>query len=256
MIKSQVSYYKINSILQLSRAGESAILLEFIHRNEFSLEDKIDILQQWTNSIRDALQNTIIDSVVSYESALLIYQAEQIDFYAVLDSARNILLPEFVHSLSAANNPYRQVSQFKTHLIPVCYEINERALPNDLTFVCEQIQMDKNAFIELHTSINFQVFAVGFMPNFAYLGELPEHLALKRLSDPRVKVPAGAVAIAETQTAIYPSESPGGWHIIGYTPLDLSINSEKNTIAFNTGDRVRFKGIDYQTYQDLRIASQ
>ncbi|MDT0594391.1 5-oxoprolinase subunit B family protein [Glaciecola petra] len=251
MIRSQVSYYKINSILKLSRAGESAVLLEFINQERFTLVDKNRILQQWVNGISEVLQDTIIDTVVSYESALVIYQADLLDFYFVLNTAKTVLVSE-THS----SNPIKQNNQFRTHVIPVCYELNKRTMPNDSDYVCEQTKIDRNTLIELHTSIDYQVFAVGFMPNFAYLGELPKQLALKRLANPRVKVPAGAVAIAETQTAIYPSISPGGWHIIGYIPLDLSINNENDSKAFKTGDKVRFESINYQTYEDMRTSSQ
>lgn len=256
MHESPVSYYPLNSVLKLSRAGESAVLIEFIHQEAFSMLEKNSILQAWINSMNDFLENAVIDTVVSYESALIIYQADLVDFYSLLNSAKMILLPDLAHSSKLAYKPVAPAIQFKTHLIPVCYELNESALPNDSEFVCKQTQIDKNTLIDLHTSIDFQVFAVGFMPNFAYLGELPKRLALKRLADPRVKVPAGAVAIAETQTAIYPSQSPGGWHIIGYTPLDLSINKENDTRSFKTGDKVRFEAIDYQTYQDMRVALQ
>jgi KipI family sensor histidine kinase inhibitor len=109
------------------------------------------------------------------------------------------------------------------HRIPVCYQLN--SLQTDLAKVAKDKNISEDIVVNLHCANVYRVFATGFMPGFAYLGELPVELSQPRLSKPRSKVPKGAVAIADRQTAIYPDESPGGWHIIGYTPLELLFNT-------------------------------
>ena len=97
--------------------------------------------------------------------------------------------------------------------------------------------MKKEAIIERHQSQTFRAFAIGFAPGFAYLGELDSDLRLARRQNPRTKVPAGAVAIADSYTAVYPQQSPGGWHIIGLlSPESADIRS----LALKVGDSVSF----------------
>lgn len=115
------------------------------------------------------------------------------------------------------------LSAKRVHRIPVCYQLN--SLQTDLAKVAKDKNISEDIVVSLHCATVYRVFATGFMPGFAYLGELPVELSQPRLSKPRLKVPKGAVAIADRQTAIYPDESPGGWHIIGYTPLELLFNT-------------------------------
>ena len=104
-------------------------------------------------------------------------------------------------------------------------------------------QLTKNEVIKTHTSVNYLVYAIGFSPGFPYLGGLPEKLNTPRLKNPRTKIPAGSVAIAETQTGIYPSATPGGWQIIGKTPLKLFDPKRNPPVLLNPGDRIKFEPI-------------
>lgn len=242
-----MDYYNVNSLLKLSRAGEAAVLIEFIKTDESGIVKRNEVLQQWFASFTDALREVCVDAVIAYESALFVYDPDITDFYSILAFAKKVTEPQFDESQS------KLVKDIKIHRIPVCYELEDSLLPNDIDNVCKQKSLSLKALIDLHTSLDYQVFAVGFMPNFAYLGELPEQLQLKRLAEPRLKVPAGAVAIAEKQTAIYPSQSPGGWNIIGYTPVNLTVNSKASNNNFASGDKVRFEALDYKTYQNMCV---
>ena len=121
--------------------------------------------------------------------------------------------------------------------IPVCYA-DEFGL--DLEEMAALHNSTKEAIIELHTTAAYRVYMMGFSPGFPYLGIVPEALITPRKNQPRIKVPAGSVAIAGNQTGIYPIESPGGWNIIGRTPVKLFDTTKENPFLLNTGDTVKF----------------
>lgn len=106
--------------------------------------------------------------------------------------------------------------------------------------------------IALHTSVEYSVHAIGFLPGFPYAGELPAALAgLPRRETPRLRVPAGSVAIAGRQTAIYPRDSPGGWHLLGRTPLCIA-DPEDGYFPIGAGDRLRFEPISVSEFEARR----
>jgi KipI family sensor histidine kinase inhibitor len=110
----------------------------------------------------------------------------------------------------------------------------------DLPEVAERLARSEREVIELHAGTTYRVYLLGFAPGFAYLGRLPAELALPRRPEPRTRVPAGSVAIAERQTAVYPAESPGGWHLIGRTDVPLWNPAAEPPAVLGAGMRVRF----------------
>jgi KipI family sensor histidine kinase inhibitor len=119
----------------------------------------------------------------------------------------------------------------------------------DLDFVAGHTGFSQDEVIRLHTEPLYHVYMLGFMAGFAYLGGLPERLSVPRLATPRLKVPAGSVGIAGTQTGVYPLESPGGWRIIGRTHLRLFDASDQVPTPILPGDKVRFVRIEKREYQ-------
>ena len=114
----------------------------------------------------------------------------------------------------------------------------------DLQDVALRAGITEEEAIELHAGRNYHVYMLGFLPGFAYLGDLPKLLHGPRRATPRARLPAGSVAIAASMTAIYPFESPGGWHVIGHTPvLPWDVKRRKEPL-FLPGDGVRFKPVD------------
>lgn len=109
----------------------------------------------------------------------------------------------------------------------------------DLLEVAELAGLTKQEVIDLHSGREYRCYAVGFSPGFAYLGYLDDRLVLPRLSEPRLKVPPGSVAIAGRQTAVYPTQSPGGWWLIGSTNMTM-VDMKQGYFAIEPGDRVRF----------------
>ena len=114
---------------------------------------------------------------------------------------------------------------------------------------CCRVSVDE--LIDLHTGTTYHAYANGFAPGFCYLGEIPEKIATPRLATPRRQVPAGSVAIADRQTAIYPIASPGGWNLLGRCPTPLFDRRSAPPATINVGDRVRFKAIEREEYLAL-----
>lgn len=120
----------------------------------------------------------------------------------------------------------------------------------DLSDVASLGGMTPEQVIELHASTSYQVYFLGFTPGFAYLGELPEALVTPRLTVPRKKVPAGSVGIAGNQTGVYPFETPGGWRLLGRTPLQMFRTDRKELSLVWIGDHVRFVPISRERFSE------
>jgi inhibitor of KinA len=132
--------------------------------------------------------------------------------------------------------------------VPVCY--GEEYGP-DLAEVCAMRGMTTAQAIELHTSMEYLVYFLGFVPGFAYLGELPKELVVPRLATPRRRVPAGSVGIAGNQTGVYPFTTPGGWRLIGRTPVAMFRVEREGLSLLAIGDRVRFAPISAERFGAL-----
>jgi inhibitor of KinA len=135
--------------------------------------------------------------------------------------------------------------------IPVCYGGEHGP---DLIDVSEIHGMTPAQVIELHSSTTYVVYFLGFVPGFAYLGELPEALVTPRLPTPRRNVPPGSVGIAGRQTGVYPVATPGGWRLLGRTPLSMLRPEQDGFSLLSIGDRVRFTAIDLQQFAALERA--
>jgi inhibitor of KinA len=135
--------------------------------------------------------------------------------------------------------------------IPVCYG---GAHGPDLLEVCAIHNLTPEEAIELHSSTTYLVYFLGFVPGFAYLGELPDALSTPRLPTPRRSVPAGSVAIAGNQTGVYPVATPGGWRILGRTPVVMFRPDRKELSLLSIGDQVRFVPISAEKFAALETA--
>jgi KipI family sensor histidine kinase inhibitor len=135
--------------------------------------------------------------------------------------------------------------------VPVCYE--DEFAP-DLPEVAARLGLSPADVVALHSGTQYHVYMLGFLPGFPYLGDLPEALALPRRADPRLSVPAGSVSIALTLTAIYPYQSPGGWHLIGTTPIRLFDAARPQPALFAPGDTILFEPVAAARFAAIRAA--
>ncbi len=215
--------------------GETAILLEWPK----AVDEAIlrDIL-----SFQEALKKELSEEwilVPSYNSMTLITQKGDFDF----PSMKENLLEWYENS--------KDTLVLKRNLwkLPVCYDLD---FGLDLEQTAEKLFMTVNELIRLHTSHEYTVFGIGFLPGFMYLGGLPQNLETARKETPRLHVDKGSVGLAGKQTGIYPQDSPGGWNVIGRCPVPMFNLNLENPCFVNVGDRIQFEAIDRATF-DLRM---
>jgi inhibitor of KinA len=187
-------------------------------------------------AVRAARPSWLEDVVPAYGSVGVFFDADR------------VRSEDVIHWLGSVPTTTKHHSPLTTHhfRIPVCYEFGP-----DLPLVCEQTGLSAEEVIRFHTATEFTVYAIGFVPGFPYMGYLPKELSgVPRLASPRVRVDPGSVGITGRQTAIYPQASPGGWNLIGRTPLVI-VDVRAEFFPLQVGDRVRFAAIDAKRYADL-----
>lgn len=161
-----------------------------------------------------------------------------------LDHARlEAILREYLERLPRLALPGPREVQ-----IPVCYG---GRFGEDLDAVAALLGISASRIIELHAAVTYRVYFLGFVPGFAYLGELPQELVTPRLASPRRSVPAGSVGLAGNHTGVYPIATPGGWRLIGRTPLAMFRPDRAQMSALSLGDRVRFVAISEDRFAEL-----
>jgi KipI family sensor histidine kinase inhibitor len=188
----------------------------------------------WAAAVRDLRWPGVTDVVLAYRSVAVFADPENVDLVD-LESRLRVIAP----TEDARRHGKRVV-------IPVLYD------GADLSDVAAKLALSPAQVIELHCQVDYDVFAIGFLPGFPYAGYLPPALAgLARRHSPRHRVPAGSVAIAGRQTAIYPVESPGGWHLLGTTPIRI-VDPEAGYFPIRAGDRIRFEPISASEFEARR----
>lgn len=222
-------------------ASENSVIVYFGEKVSQAISD--DILR--VNTFLSAhIGHELIDLVPSYASILVIFNPLKTDHLHVRKIIREA--KQSVPSLSQDGRNLETSN--KTVQLPVYY--GEEAGP-DLNRLAANAGLSAEQVIKLHQSIEYRVYAIGFAPGFAYLGEVDERIAAPRLSTPRKKVPKGAVAIADRQTAVYPAQSPGGWNLIGLCPTDMFNPHSDPIMPVSVGDKIRFTEINREQFLKL-----
>lgn len=215
--------------------GERSILVEW------SPEINENILQDVLN-FKSRIQNQFIKSKIQVRFA---YHSLLITYGYTIENINDEVLN--LKSLYSSKNSIKK-SSFTLWKIPVCYD-DEFAL--DLEEISVQKKFTKQTIIELHAEAVYTVYFIGFLPGFLYLGGLNEKLNFPRKSTPRQHIKKGAVAIGESQTGIYPNESPGGWNIIGNSPISFFDASKDIPCFVKAGDKIQFVSISLKEYDDI-----
>ena len=190
-----------------------------------------------------ALQNSkipgIVETVPTYRSLMILYDPEVILCAPLMEELRGLL-----GKLDQIRIPPSEVIE-----IPVLYGGEE--MGPDLAFVAEHAGKTQEEVIQIHTSTEYLIYMLGFTPGFPYLGGMDPSIAAPRRKEPRIHIPAGSVGIAGEQTGVYPIVSPGGWQLIGRTPLRLFDPQREQPILLSAGAGIRFVPIDEETFRKM-----
>jgi inhibitor of KinA len=218
-------------------SGDTALVVEFGDQVDRELNARVLRLDA---ALRERDLSGVIETVPTFRSLCIHYDPLRTESAELIHLIESLLGQESLVK--------REVTLWR---IPVCYE-SEYA--PDMTYVAEHTGCDAQRVIALHCARRYHVYMIGFLPGFPYMGDLPLQLHLKRRTDPRVKVPAGSVAIATSLTGIYPLESPGGWHLIGATPIRLFDPTREAPSLFTPGDQVIFYPVSSEQFSRIQSA--
>jgi KipI family sensor histidine kinase inhibitor len=233
---------QINDNIHLEVAGENSLMLYLTSNKNCSSEHTNNAIaakispdinrevHQTVQLIRTHFTTEIIDLIPSYASILVVFNLLEIDHHRLRNKLKSVLK----HGHRIREKQGRLVE------LPAYYSLESGV---DLVRIAQHAELTVEQVIFLHQAQEYRVYAIGFAPGFAYLGEVDERISMERLTTPRVKVPKGAIAIADRQTAVYPAQSPGGWNIVGLCPIDMFNAQAKPSMPVEVGDRVKFFAI-------------
>lgn len=216
-------------------AGDCAVVVEFSN----GINEKINnIIKNYVNNLKEKKINGINEIVPTFRSVLVQYDPRFVQYEPLLDVLREVL-----------DMPRKEEEQTRRIVeIPVCYE-GEYA--PDIEYVAEHAGLSVNEVIQIHSSKEYLIYMLGFQPGFPYLGGLDERLFTPRLAVPRIKLRAGSVGIGGEQTGLYPLESPGGWQLIGTTPVKAYNPKKENPIPYEAGDYIKFTPISVEEFKEI-----
>ena len=241
MIKeSSIEPDQVSDYPRIIPANDSAILIEFGNLIDFEINAKVYALQ--TEIERSCISRSVIEFISSYRSLLVEYDNTEHTYAELHDQISEIAERVAITKVST-NGDAGEI-----HEIPVAYG---GEYGPDLETVANHAGLTSDEVIEVHSGTDYHVFMLGFAPGFPYLGGMDERIACPRLATPRTLVPAGAVGIAESQTGVYPNPSPGGWQLIGRTPMKLFDVDADPPSAMLPGTKVNFVPISREQYDEI-----
>lgn len=228
---------------RISPLGDRAVIIEW--EQQISEDIHRQVIQAF-RQLQDLHKPYILDLIPAYASLTVVYDAvllyrEQRGYAG--EKIRELIMAMLEEAVVTAVRSQPRLLQ-----IPVCYH---PSLAPDLQAMAEHKNVSPEHIIELHTEQTYTVYMLGFLPGFPYMGKVHDLLVTPRLKQPRLRVPAGSVGIAGAQTGIYPQESPGGWNIIGRTPLRLFDAVAETPCYCEPGDQVRFMPVSLEDFREM-----
>ncbi len=224
-----------SSDFRVLQGGDSCIIIDFGEQISMELNNKVHNLNNWIGKKR---YPGLIETVPTYRSLAVYFEPGKFDLQYFTGDIENL-----EPAILDAELPEKKVIH-----IPVSYG-NE--FGPDLLELAEYHGLTPDKVITIHSSPTYHCYMIGFTPGFPYLGGLDERLATPRLLEPRNLIPSGSVGIAGNQTGIYPIESPGGWRIIGRTPLKLFDPSAHPPVMIRSGWSIRFYPVPAVQYEEI-----
>jgi inhibitor of KinA len=228
--------------------GDSALLVRLQHDFASDPAMALRAVADVTRRLNAGAVAGVIESAPAYTSVGVFFDARQAADAGV---PANAVFEWFAAEIRAALTDSAELPQSsdedRTVEVPVCYEAE---FAPDLDHVAQHSNLSAADVVRLHAEADYTVACIGFMPGFPYLAGLPPQLAIPRRKTPRKEVPRGSVAIGGAQTGIYPAPSPGGWNIIGRTPMRLFDAARVDPSTLRAGDRVRFRSISRDEFEE------
>lgn len=222
--------------IRIAAAGDSSILIEFEKEIRPDINQKISATVQLLKA-----QQTpgVIDIIPAFCSLLINYDPRVISYGEMKKRMEDILKIDVKAG----------ASRKKVYEIPVCY--GGKYGP-DIETIAENAGLSIEEVIEIHSSCDYLIYMLGFLPGFCYLGGLDERIHTPRLANPRIKINAGSVGIGGSQTGIYPLDSPGGWQLMGMTPVKTYDPNREIPILVEAGSYIHFFPIDEEEYDRIK----
>ena len=217
-------------------AGDSSLLVEFGKEISPEINRKIAATVQL---MRDQYIEGVVDVIPAFCSLLINYDPRVITYEEIRERIQCLLKVDV-----KAGNRHKKVFE-----IPVCYG---GEYGPDIANIAQHAGLTEEEVIRLHSSEDYLIYMLGFLPGFCYLGGLDERIPTPRLANPRLKINAGSVGIGGSQTGIYPLDSPGGWQLMGMTPVKTYDPGREVPILVEAGDYIRFIPIDEEEYKRIR----
>ena len=217
-------------------AGDSAIVMEFGDTIEKEINARIAAVVE---NLKNKKIDGILDILPTYRSILINYDPVKISYGEMVETLKG---------LSKADSN-KQSDEVRLIEIPTLYG---GEYGPDIDFVAKNAKLSEEEVIKIHSGTDYLVYMMGFIPGFTYLGGLDERIATPRLKSPRLKIDPGSVGIAGSQTGMYPLESPGGWQLIGRTPLKLFDDTKEPPVFIQAGDYIRYVPIDQKEYDRIK----
>lgn len=219
-------------------AGDSALLIEFEQKIAPEINAQITA---FVHLLKEQHIEGVTDLIPAFASLLINYDPRVIGYKDLKARIEELLKIEVSEEASEA----------RVFEIPVCYG---GEYGPDIANIAENAGLSEQEVIDIHCSKNYLIYMLGFLPGFVYLGGLDERIHTPRLANPRISIPAGSVGIAASQTGIYPLNSPGGWQLLGMTPVKTYDPERETPILVEAGDYIRFVPVTEEEF--LKIKKQ
>ncbi len=233
--------------------NEDTLMIYFLNDQGHTDASYVHLFPRVCQSLKTNFTDRIMDIVPSYASIMVVFRTDLSDVQQWQNRVEAVIANPALFSHDESSAPSASAQKVKTVELPVYYA---QSTGPDLQRLANEKKINVEALIEQHTQTDYSVYALGFAPGFAYLGFVPDALATPRLDNPRRLVKKGSVGIADRQTGIYPTDSPGGWNIIGRTPLSMLETSTTGETHCHlaVGDKVKFYAVNEAEF--LRLGGE
>ena len=222
--------------IRILTAGDSSLLIEFGKEISPEINQKISATVQM---MREQHIEGVVDTIPAFCSLLINYDPRVVSYEDLKERMQNLV------KLDAKTGETKK----KVFEIPVCYG---GEYGPDIASIAKHAGLTEEEVIQIHSSRDYLIYMLGFLPGFCYLGGLDERIHTPRLANPRIKINAGSVGIGGSQTGIYPLDSPGGWQLMGMTPVKTYDPDREVPILVEAGDYIRFVPIDEAEFKRIK----